>query len=368
VTLSAAAVAELTWWVAHATTSFGQGMPIAHAHPIWVCDASGASDASASGWGGWIALGGEIVENAFINNLISAAPEGVRISEVVRAAQRGIEAAGSFTAEQAARSSSWRELFGVLMLLQALSPLIRHARLRLQLDSSVATGALGGAIPSSSKVMGGSMNEGLQELVISICDLCCECKTQLNVVWAPREQNKRADSISHAMEEDQYDYTLNANWVDWLENNWGPHDVDRFASGPHNCVVRSGVFNSRFGHPASGWQWSDSLTIDWNKQINFAHPPYMLVDLVLDHFVVCKARGTLIVPEWPSCSWWPRLFRGSKDPSVPTVQLERAPFVMGVVVLGKATKVLQYPSKSAEFAKEHLPKGMILAIRLDCSK
>jgi hypothetical protein len=373
VMLSAEAVAELTWWSVNALLKFGDGMPIAHLHPVMICDAMLASDASATGWGGWVGIGSELISlsNAFIANLRAAAPKGVTVSEISRAARRGVEVAGSFSLEQASRSSSWRELYGVLGLILALTPLLRNARVRIQLDSSVATGALGGQVPNSTKFLGGSMKDDLQELVIKILDLCSALNLDLQAFWRPRAENARADSISHEFEFDQYDYTLRQGWVQFLENAWGPHDVNRFASGKHNCVVRSGRFNSRFGHGDKGWEWADSLTINWHGCVNWIHPPYMLIDRVLDHCIACRARGTLIVPDWPSASWWPRLFQGSRS-NLTTAPREAigvadSEVVSNVIWLGQADRVLFYPTKGSEFAWLHLPHGDILAVRFDYS-
>jgi hypothetical protein len=130
VKLSVEAVAELTWWSVNALLKFADGMPIAHLHPVMVCDAMLASDASATGWGGWVGIGSESLSlsNAFIANLRAATPKGVTVTEISRAARRGVEVAGSFSQKQASKSSSWRELYSVLGLLLALTPLLRNAR------------------------------------------------------------------------------------------------------------------------------------------------------------------------------------------------------------------------------------------------
>jgi len=374
IALSEEAIAELAWWVANALGRVNLGMPIAHLLPVIVGDVTLASDASATGWGGWIGVGSEasLASKTVLENLMKVAPAGVTLTEVARAARTGIEVAGSFTEEQSRASSSWRELFGALMVVSTLAPVLRNMRIRLRLDSSVATGALGGTIPSSLKIMGGSMNKGLQALVVQLLDRCGEINLDLQAVWHPRAENARADAISHYFEHDQYDYTLIENWVAWLERYWGPHDVDRFASNAENCVVYSGAFNSQYGSSDKGWEWADALTLHWGRLNNWVHPPYMLIDRVLDHCIACKARGTLIVPDWPSASWWPRLFRradtwqslGRRATHAP-IGWPCSPAIQQVVWLGHADRVLFYPSKGSAFAERHLPRGAILAVRFD---
>jgi len=160
--------------------------------------------------------------------------------------------------------------------------------------------------------------------------------------------------------------------VRWLDRYWGPHDVDRFASGPQTCVVRSGVYNSLYGHGDAGWEWADALSVNWHGKMNWVHPPYMLLDDVLDHAIACKATGTLIVPDWPSASWWPRVFRGDRNvlstaKRMPIGTGFAMPGFLRVVWLGRADRVLHYPAKGSEFAQRHLPKGNILAVLFDFS-
>jgi hypothetical protein len=159
------------------------------------------------------------------------------------------------------------------MMILALAPLLKGTSMLLQLDSQNAVRALGGeldALPDT--VSGGSMKEDLQELVVKILDNCADIGLHLRVFWRPREENTRADALSHHFEHDQYDYTLCESWVRWLDQHWGPHDVDRFASNPDNCVVRSGAYNSLYGQGDAGWEWADALSVNWAGVTNWVHP------------------------------------------------------------------------------------------------
>jgi hypothetical protein len=376
-----AAREELQWWAEHAMDFENRGMPIASLHSTFVGDALLASDASATGFGGWMTVGcEETMRNSVVRNLLAKAPEGVRVHEVVRAARKGIEVAGAFTAWQAAKSSSWRELFGAARLLEALGPLLEGSRVHLRLDSQVATGALGGSVPEKAErdewqkglSRGGSRVEELQELVLEICDVCTRFRILLHAMWVPREHNMWADEISHYMEHDQHDYTLKHELVEAIERAWGiVHEVDRFAS-EENCRVRSGRFNSRFGTSAKGWEWADALTIDWGSGcINWIHPPYLLIDRVLDHAQQCRAKGTLIVPDWPTRSFWPRLFREKVAGGFERGQaigMPCRPEVKRVMWLGPASALLYYPSKGSDFAERHMPRGNLLAVQVDFSE
>ena len=42
-------------------------------------------------------------------------------------------------------------------------------------------------------------------------------------------------------------------------------------------------------------------------EINYVFPPFSFIPQVLQHVQQCKAKAVLIVPNWPSQSWWVQL-------------------------------------------------------------
>ena len=81
---------------------------------------------------------------------------------------------------------------------------------------------------------------------------------------------------------------------------WGPHSIDRFASYLNAKLPR---VNSKFWNP--GLEGIDSFVMDWAGEKHFVCPPDSLIPRVLLHMRNCKASGILIVPLWPSDSFWP---------------------------------------------------------------
>ena len=43
------------------------------------------------------------------------------------------------------------------------------------------------------------------------------------------------------------------------------------------------------------------------REISYAFPPFFLIGRVLQHIRQCEARAVIIVPQWPSQSWWVNL-------------------------------------------------------------
>ncbi len=221
--------------------------------------------------------------------------------------------------------------------------MLENSTLRLELDSTNAVADLGGFVPMwPNTITGGSNKPDLQRLVVSILNKCARSAITLDVHWQPRDQNTRADNLSRAFETDaHYDFLLKPALFALVEREFGVvHEVDRFASGSYNCLVTTGKFNSRFFSGDAGFEWSDALSGDWSGRENWVHP-YALINHVIDHFKRCKAKGTLIIPAWPTASWWPRIF--GPNP---------APWVLRVLPLGASQDALEYVSKNAAFAQQ----------------
>ena len=52
----------------------------------------------------------------------------------------------------------------------------------------------------------------------------------------------------------------------------------------------------------------DAFSTNWGGVNNYLVPPVFLVTRSLAHLETSLVRGTVIVPKWPSASFWPYLF------------------------------------------------------------
>ena len=52
----------------------------------------------------------------------------------------------------------------------------------------------------------------------------------------------------------------------------------------------------------------DAFTCNWGGENNWWCPPIHLIPRLLGHAKETQAKGTLIVPQWPSAPFWPMLF------------------------------------------------------------
>ena len=87
-----------------------------------------------------------------------------------------------------------------------------------------------------------------------------------------------------------------------LDQSWGPHSVDRFASHLNN---KCETFSSRWW--VSGTSVIDAFAQMWNYDVNWLVPPPCLIAKCIDKMHDDKAVGTLIAPKWKSAPFWPCL-------------------------------------------------------------
>ena len=89
----------------------------------------------------------------------------------------------------------------------------------------------------------------LQQEAVAIYDLCMRHFVRLEVLWIPREENAKADYMSKYLCKD--DYKLDPNVFERLNDRWGPHTIDWFASHLSTQLPR---FFSQFWCPGcEGW-------------------------------------------------------------------------------------------------------------------
>ena len=178
--------------------------------------------------------------------------------------------------------------------MESYAPLLAHSKVKLFSDSRGAC----------SIVDEGSPKLILHQLAIDIFVLALHNDITLCPQWIPRSENERADIISKFLDKD--DWKINPMIFYQLNRLWGPHTVDRFSSHYNNQIQR---FNSRLASP--GCEAVDALVQNWSIENNWVCPPVSMIIPVIHHFMKCKAKGTLIIPEWRSAHFWPVIIQQS---------------------------------------------------------
>ena len=209
--LSTEAQHEIYFWI----DNFDNG-----GYPIWSpspkIDVMTYSDASSTGWGGY-------------------------------AVQIGEQSAISCWSEtEVHKSSTWREIRATRLVLQSLIPSLQGREVRHRTDNMNTVHILSV----------GSRKQDLHLEAVEIYKLCQKNGIRLSVEWVSRDDNEQADTLSRA--EDANDYSLDPLVFQRLDEEWGPHTVDRFASVHTKQLPR---YCSRFLNP--GCEAVDAFTVSW---------------------------------------------------------------------------------------------------------
>ena len=304
--LSAEAKAELTFW--------STGLEEYNSQPIWHFPGAVRvvySDASETGYGGYVVEHGPCVAH------------------------------GQWSAEEAGRSSTWRELSAVHLVLLSVAQKLVNARVRWFTDNQNVARIL----------QVGSRKPDLHAIALKVFNIAIQYQIHLEPEWVPRELNQRADLLSRIVDYD--DWFLNPAVFGWLDTMWGPHTVDRFADHNNRQLSR---FNSRCWSPGS--EAVDAFTVDWSTENNWWCPPVYLVPRVVAHAQMCAAYGTLIVPEWPSAVFWPVLH--------PTPE-QFAGFVVAIQELPLSELLILPGSSGSSLFHGNMRNTKVLALRCDFS-
>ena len=146
----------------------------------------------------------------------------------------------------------------------------------------------------------GSRKPDLHCLALDIFDLCIQFNLHIQPSWIPREENEFADMISKFVDTDSW--TIDLETFSFIESKFGKFTVDRFSDDLNKKCSR---FNSRFFCP--GTESVNCFTCDWSNDFNWLCPPISLIGATLKHMRLCRAKGVLLVPNWPSSYFWPLL-------------------------------------------------------------
>ena len=192
------------------------------------------------------------------------------------------------------RSCTWRELKGTAHVLESFAPQITGCTCIHRSDNQAAVHILAH----------GSRREHLQVEALLIHRICQKFGIQLIAEWVPREDNELADYYSKVVDVD--DWQVNPEVFANLDNLWGPHTLDDFASLKTKETQR---YCSRWWNPVC--LAVDAFTVSWKGENLWVMPPMYLIAMVLRTLEAYSCHATIIVPEWVSAPRCPLLCTGS---------------------------------------------------------
>ena len=223
--------------------------------------------------------------------------EGQLITDASRTGWGGtfdnLEASGQWDTFVASQSSNYRELLAIYMCIKSFQEQLCNKNIQILTDNVSAMAYInhkGGPCPK------------LAELAIQVWALAEEIGLSLHCKHISGINNITADRLSRV--KDKANWMLNPGIFFILDNIWGPHSIDRFASNQNTHLSR---YNSRFWDP--GTEGIDALAQDWRFENNFINPPWCLLQNVIDKIIKEKVWATIIAPVWPGQHWYQKLLK-----------------------------------------------------------
>jgi hypothetical protein len=247
-----------------------------------------------------------------------------------------------FSEEECGTSSTYRELLGVLRCLRAMLHVCAGKFVVFQVDAQNLLGI----------VNRGSPRLNINELARELFWLCVEQEITIKVEWVPREENSLADELSKLLIPS--DWMVGRAIFGRLEERWGSHTVDLFASSENNQCDR---FYSL--HWCRGSAGCDAFAFEWSGEVAWVSCPYRMIGRVWRKLRQERVVATVIVPLWESSTWWGLVVPDSvhlADEVVDWVWLDRSDpdlFVHGSAPGGRAVVPPDWP---------------LLAVRVDFSE
>ena len=233
-------------------------------------------------------------------NLKFIKPNPITASFEVDASESGWGAAlgdclakGNFDRSIARKSSNFRELTAVLLAILAFNNKLKEKHVLIFSDNTTAIAYINNR--------GGPHND-LTELAIKIWQQAEKLGLSITCRHLAGIANVTADRLSRSP--DRHNWMLNPNLFQFLEELWGPHSVDRFATFQNRQVLR---YNSRFWDV--GTEAVDAFSQQWSGENNYVNAPWALLPRIIEKLVSDRAVATVIAPNFRAQPWHQNLRR-----------------------------------------------------------
>ena len=160
--------------------------------------------------------------------------------------------------------------------------------------------------------LGGVKSIKCHEISKAVWEWAITRNNYISAAHLPGSENTLADEASRT-------FDINTEWeLDFdifikIFHQFGPFDVDLFASRLNHKVKVYAAWK-----PDPNAAFIDSFTIPWhNFKFFYAFPPFSIIMRCLKKISEEKARGVIVVPVWPTQSWFPKLIRMLNN--IPTI-------------------------------------------------
>ena len=250
-TLSHQSVMELDWWISNISCAYRD---ITHPNPSVTLH----TDASQKGWG------------AVCGNK---------------------KTGGRWMQSESVYHINVLELLAAFIGLKSLCREVQDSHVQLLMDNTTAVAYV--------NHMGGSTSSHMNDLARELWDWCITRNIWVSAAHIAGELNVEADRKSRHFS-DKHEWMLNRKAFQDIVSVYPELDIDLFASRLNNQL------NSYCSWKADPHcSFVDAFSIDWSKFHFYAFPPFSLIPRCIQKITQDKAKGILIIPLWPTQTWFP---------------------------------------------------------------
>jgi len=204
---------------------------------------------------------------------------------------QGISAHGFWSSEERKFSINYLELLAAFFTLKCFVTHYSNCEILLRMDNTSAIAYINRA--------GGVQFPHLSELSRKIWKWCEDRNLWVFASYIPSKENIEADYASRIVNIDT-EWELNDIVFREIAKQFGPFSIDLFASRLNKKCKR---FCSRFPNPEV--TAVNAFTISWKNENFYAFPPFAIIPKMLRKIISDKAKGVVVVPNWPTQHWYP---------------------------------------------------------------
>ena len=244
---------DLTWWIDNLPIAIKQ---ITHDNPHYVL----RTDASSVGWGA------ECNKNT---------------------------TGGRWNEQELKLHINEQELMAVLFALQSLCRDLNNVHVQIMSDNTTRVCYI--------NAMGGSRSRTCNDIARKIWFWAIEKNVWLSATHIPGAENQIADKCSRVFD-DHTEWMLNVEIFNKITKLWGPFDIDIFASRLNKQLPKYIAWK-----PDPQAEFIDAFSICWKQIYFYAFPPFSVISRVVQKVQEEKAEGVIVVPMWPTQTWYTSL-------------------------------------------------------------
>ena len=300
--LSVASVDELNWWIKNIPKS----IDVIHKAPI---DITIYTDASKTGWG---------------------------ISDGI------IPSGGIWSTDDALKHINVLELEANYIGVVTYCKDKHYKHARIMTDNSTAISYINN--------MGGTKSADCNRIAQKIWKWAIEEKIWISAAFVPGKENKTADEKSRKFNE-AIEWMLNPDVFLKITKTFGIPDVDLFATRINRQID---TYVSWLPEPEA--KAIDAFSIKWDTGFIYMFPPFSLIGKVLAKVEREKANVLLIIPDWPTQTWYPQIW---KLVSIPPLHLKPS---QKLLVLAHNPTALHPLWKKLKLLAVHIKANVLLII------